>query len=532
MPTTKGKIEGEWFDLDTDRNSALNRKRRHAEITIPSLLPPAGQSQHQDLAVPYNSESADGINNLAAWMMAVMLPLDNLPVFEIFIDDQFNPEGEDTSAQEEKLRRFEQAVMNRLYVTNLRPQMFLALKHLIAIGDVLMFQLPNLDMRLYRFDQYVVKRTTEGVWRTIIIREMIDPELNPKLAKLNPTGQHRDSGEGFPQSAGRSRKFEPLFTRVTRDGEGKPVKIEREFRGVKVKMKKQTLKVSPYFPLRWNAVTGEDYGTSLVEDQFGDIRSLDGMSAGLLDGIAMASEFRWGVNPGGITEIEDLRQSVNGDWVATGRNDVEPLNFQNAQQIGAILTAVQHREGKIGSRFLKDTAVQPTGERVTARQITRVAEQLERALGGSLSMTNRDIMIPSIRSSIYILSESDRDIIPDEIGTMIAEPDGILKLHIRAGLELLQREAERERILEWLQIAGGLPEQAHRPVRWENVNRKIFVASGLDPVKDSLLKTTEELAAEDEAARQQQQALMAQQMASQAAIESVKNAPSGEAPPA
>jgi len=402
--------------------------------------------------------------------------------------------------------------------------MFVAMKHLITVGDVLMFMMPDLDIRLYRADEYVVRRTTEGVWREIVIREMIDPELNDDLAQIKPTLAPFTGGSGgttgFPSASGTSRKFEPLYTRVTRAGEGKVCNVDREFRGTPVDLKgNDKFEVSPYMPLRWNAVNGEDYGTGLVEDAFGDIRSLDLTSAGLLDGIAMASEFRWGINTSGIAEIEDFRQSVNGDAVAMGKDDIEPLNFGNAQQISSILAVRQHQEQRLGRRFLMNSAVQPTGDRVTAKQVTILAEELEQALGGVLSMVNRDIMIPMIRRAVYVLAQEDKGIFPAEFGEIIKEIDGILKLRIRAGLELLQREADREKMLEWLAIAVQLPEQAQRVYKWEAIGRDLFLFSGLEP--DGRVKTAEELAAEDQAAMQQQQALMAQEAAQQAAVRSV-----------
>ncbi len=517
-------------ELNRDRNASLNRKYRQAEITLPGILPPEGAAQHQDLPVPFNSMTAEGINNLAARLVSVILPLNNLPVFELFIDEEFNPAGKDTTQVETVMRRVERATMARLYLTNLRPQLFLALKHLITVGDILMIQLPDLDIRLHRADEYVVKRTTEGVWREIIIREQIDPELNPELNRINPKGTPGPQAGvlGFPQSSGSSRRFEPLYSRLTRDGENKPVRMVREFRGMNVPMNGNTFQVTAHMPLRWAALAGEDYGISLVEEQFGDIRSLDATSAGLIDGIAMASEYRWLVNPSGITEIGDVRESVNGDWIAATKDDVVPSSFANAAQINAMLAVREHGESRVGRRFLMNSAAQPTGDRVTAKIVTVIAEELEQALGGVLSMVNRDIMIPLVLRTLFQLSQEDQGIFPKEFGEIIKNPKGVLKLRIRAGLELLQREADRERLLDWLQIAATLPPAAQRVYKWENVGTRVLIASGIEP--EGLVKSKEELAAEDEAALQQQQALSGQEAAQDMAINAAKASPEGESP--
>ena len=248
----KNTLEGMWEIQDSDRMSALRRKRQHAEITIPSLLPLAGKSQHQELPVPYSGLSAEGINALAARLVSVVLPIGSLPVFELFVDQKFVPEGRDTTEMETILRRVEEAVMNRLYLTNLRPQLFLVFKHLITIGDTLMVMLPNLDIRVHRFDEYVVKRTTEGTWREIVIRQMIDPELQDEEIRSITANRPTNSGSGargFPQSSGASRSFEPIYDRLTRDGDDMLVEFSREFRGVKFDTDR-TFEVTAHMPLR------------------------------------------------------------------------------------------------------------------------------------------------------------------------------------------------------------------------------------------------------------------------------------------
>ena len=513
-------IEASWHLYDSDRISALTRKREHVSLTIPSLLPFAGKSQNQALPVPYNGLSSEGINALAARLVSVVLPVSSLPVFELYVDQKFVPEGRDTTAMDTVLRRVEQAVMDRLYLTNLRPQLFLAFKHLITVGDVLMVMLPNLDIRLHRLDEYICRRTTEGTWRDIIIRQMIDPELqDPRIREMNAGKPHASQGlPGFPQ-ASLARQFEPIYERLRREGEDLPVGVMREFRQNKFDADKH-FDVAAHMPLRWNAVSGEDYGTSLVEDAFGDVRSLDGASAGLLDGIALNSEYRWGVNPAGITEIDDLRNSVNGDWVPASQNDVFPLNFQHAAQVEATLRAVTHKESRLGRRFLMNSAVQPTGERVTARQVSILAQELEQALGGVLTMVNRDIMIPVIKRAVWTLSQEEDGVFPREFGEFIKDRDSLLKLRVRTGLELLKREADQEKLDALLERLATLPPQAHEVIKWEGITRKIVNNIGMEP--NGIVKTPEELAQERQIRLQEQQALLAQDTAGKAAVAGAK----------
>jgi hypothetical protein len=92
MPADQS-LADRYLVFDTNRSWALHRKKEHASVTIPSLLPFHGQAQTFQLDVPYNSTPAEGINALAARMMAVILPLNDLPVFEMVLDEPLIPLG-------------------------------------------------------------------------------------------------------------------------------------------------------------------------------------------------------------------------------------------------------------------------------------------------------------------------------------------------------------------------------------------------------------------------------------------------------
>lgn len=506
MPTLRER----YTELDTERSAALARKREHAAFTDPSLLPPQGRAMGTPLDVPYNTLPAEGGNALASRIMSVVFPLNGQSVFEILLEQQFNPSGQDNSDLTASFGRFERQVMDFLAPTNLRSAINLAYKHEINIGDCLIFMDDDANFRIFRFDQYVVRRKHEGDWQEIIIQEAVNPDFHPQLK--NVKGTPSPNVNFSVMGAGRPDNWEPLYTHVRKLDDGQ-VDVVQEFRDQKISATRY--KVSPYFPVRWSALAGEPYGISLVESMFGDIRALDALSKALLDGAMLNAEYRWGVNPAGITELQDMLDSINGDYVPAAQDDVFPLQFQNSSQVQHTQLAVAHREQIVGRRFLMNSAIQPQGERVTARQVSILAQELESQLGGVLSNAAREIQEPILRRTIYLMGQ--KNLIPKEISDEIQKQGGFLRLRIRAGLEILNREAEREKLDAAIERMRNLPPEANRAFNWGAIARDWWQSMGLET--EGRIKTDQQMEQERMA---EQRAAVASQAAELAAQQGLR----------
>lgn len=509
-------IAEKFHELDTDRQVALDRKREHAMLTIPSLLPREGHTIHTPLEVPYSTVPAEGINALASRISSVVFPLNGQSVFEVILQQQFNPEGQDNTEMEASFRRMEKAVMDTLAPTNLRSTVHLGYKHLITIGDALLHMDDDFNFRAFRADQFVVRRKHEGDWREIITAEAVNPEWEPKLPK---TGTPQAAvPQSFMPSSPQGEEWEPLYTQITRTDDGK-IRIRQEFRGKRVGEKQ--MDVSPYFPARWNTIAGEPYGISLVEDVYGEIRALDVLSKALLDVTLLNAEYRWGVNPAGMAELQDVLDSINGDPIPAAPGDLFPLQFSNNPAMQSIFATVQHREQIIGRRFLLNSAVQPQGERVTARQVSLLAQELESMLGGVLSSAAREFQEPILRRVLVVMKQ--KGILPPEVVDQINDEGGFVRIRIRAGLEILNREAEREKLDGAIERIRNLPPQATEGVVWTELLRDWWQSMGLED-KGRIL-SEDELAQKRQAAQQQAMAAQAAQSGMQAGIDRIGETP-------
>lgn len=496
--------------LDTQRQCGLDRKREHAQLTMPWLLPLEGRAMGSPLDVPYNTLPAEGINNLSSRIMSVVFPLNGQSVFEMLDHRPFNPDGEDDTELQAAYVRFENKTMDTLAPTNLRAATNLAYQHLIAIGDVLLYEDDEFHFRLYRADQYVVRRKHEGCWQEIIIREAVNAEWHDELKDL-PKAESEHSLSPDPRL---TEHWEWLYTQILKRPDG-GVTVAQEFRGNRLPNEK-SYDVSPWMPMRWKALVGEPYGISLVEDMFGDIRALDALSKALLDASLLNAEHRWGVDPTGVNSNlwQDMLDSINGDPITARNGELFPLSFNNTAAVQHTQIAVAHRESVLGRRFLMNSAVQQQlrgQERVPRLQVQLLAQELEQALGGVLSMAGTEVQEPIIRRTLAIMSQ--KGMIPKDIEEQIRKQGGFIKLRIRAGLEILNREAEREKLAQGIQILASLPEAAQQGAKWNNIGRDFWQAMGLET--QGRWKTDEEMAQELAARQQQAQ----QQMVAEAAVQ-------------
>jgi hypothetical protein len=511
----------ERFDqLDSERTNKLTRAREAAAVTVPSLLPHEGYNDTQDLTVPFNSLPARGVVQLGSRLTNVIAPLNNIPFFSLQLDDEIPPEGHDPAPEMEIFGRLERRVMDKLYSTNHRSNLLDAMEQLQVVGDVVIRIRPDYSFQLYTLDNFVIKRRTNGDWYEMLVREYVDGSNLPD--ELLEAGYDNEAQPSMP-----TKTMEPLFIRITRmDVYG--AKVEMEFRDRVFDTEEQ--RASKWVPLSWRLITGDDYSRSHVEDNLGDIRTLQGLSEARLLILAAAADFRMGVNPAGVTNLEDLKDSTVGDWVPATPGDVFTIFADMHPNVENIHQAVREQERAVGQIFLLHTASQRHAERVTAKEVQAVAEELEQGLSGVLSGLQRQYHLPLVLAYLTMMLE-DKLLLPDSGDQVekfidaLLDPDGVLKISVRTGLEALWREVENEKLTTFLSIAQGLPEQAHQAINWPGFLNRWVATFGLEPT--GLIKSEEQLAEEAQAAQEQAMQMQAQQ----AMMQQASQPPPEEAPP-
>ena len=265
----------------------------------------------------------------------------------------------------------------------------------------------------------------------------------------------------------------------------------------------------PIIPLRWTSVAGENYGRSHCEDIAGDIQSLEAFTEASQEGMAAASTFWMGVDPAGITEIDDLAGQTNGSWVAARQQDVVALSPAQTlnPQIQATFQAVETMRREVGQAFLLDSAAIPSGDRVTATAVRRIGQELETVLGGAFSSIARELFVPIVERAVFLMLEEGE--IDQRLQDQFFE-DGTLKVEIITGLQALSRDTDLMKLMQMGEMMRNLPQEAMQTFKFEEYGRALITALGFDA--NNWVRTEEDIKAEK--AEQQREMMQAQQQMS------------------
>tara|TARA_B100000161_G_scaffold15730_3_gene9558 strand:- start:2922 stop:4547 length:1626 start_codon:yes stop_codon:yes gene_type:complete len=496
-------IADRFFALDSLRRAKLDRARGCAALTLPELLPPYGWTETEQLEPPYSSVPARGVNALASRMMSALLPLNDMPFFRFGV-----PSGESLALEaKEYLESLSYQVFKKLTQKNLRETIYQALQQLLVLGDTLIILDDDMTFRTCRLDHYVVRRDYKGDVIEIIFLE--------HTAYSHDENAQNPVRSVIPGSSMVMKKgYDCLYHRVIWLDEEQEWHQTTELDGKIIA--EGTYKISPLIPLRWQSIVGENYGRSHVECNIGDIKSLEAYTASLIEGLAAGSSFWMGVDPSGITALDDIASQPNGAWVAARQQDVFTLSPSATMnpQIQVTSTAVEKMRQEVGRAFLMSGAAIPQGDRVTATAVRMVGEELEQVLGGVFSSIARDLLQPIVRRTFYLMVDNEE--VDPRLKKQFEAEEGVLSVDIVTGLQALSRESDRERLMQMGEMVRNLPSNAVQNFRWDAYASALITALGFDP--RNWVRSPEEVAMEQGAvAAQETNAALAQTMAQPAA---------------
>ena len=498
--------------LHSARQAKLNRARICASLTVPSVLPPEGWNEEQTLPQPYSSVAAKGVTAMGSRILSALLPLNDTPFFKFSL--RSGVEG--TPEIESFLETLSYQVFNKLNATNLRETIYQALQHAIIVGDVLFIMEDSFSFRTQRLDQFIVQRNVEGN-----VVEIINLEYH--LIDIDSKENLYGNQYGIERKAG----YQTIYCRYTRNEEDDIWYVRKENSEGEL-IEEGEYAVLPMCVLRWYGITGENYGRSHCEDILGDLQTLESYTKALIEGLAAASTFWLGIDPTGITEIDDIADAPNGSFVAARSGDfavLSPSQTMNAQ-ISACQAAVETMRREISQSFLMTSSAIPSGDRVTATAIRMIGSELETVLGGAFSSIARELIEPLVRRTVFLMLENKE--IDKRLYNQFFDKNGMLSVEVVTGLQALSRDTDLQRLMQMGEMVRNLPEQAYGAFRWDEYARALISSLGFDP--RNWVKTEEETTQQQMQMQQmkmQQQTAMgalqgASNVAQQAAIEDVK----------
>tara|TARA_Y100000401_G_scaffold4425_1_gene3095 strand:+ start:7676 stop:9259 length:1584 start_codon:yes stop_codon:yes gene_type:complete len=496
-----GTLKSYYAACEQRRDPFLRRARDAADLTIPYLVPPDGNSPATEYHTPHQGIGARGVNNLSSKLLLALLP-PNSPFFRLIID-KFEFEKESGGAAEEGLQtelekalaEMERAVQSEVETSAIRVGVFEALKQLIVAGNVLLYVPDKGGLRIFNLDRFTCKRDPMGNVQSIIVKESIDPDVLPANVRM------RLEEEGDAQvSNTHGQKSVDVYTGIYRD-KGKWM-VRQEVADINIPEAEGSypLDRNPWMPLRYTRIENEDYGRGFIEEYMGDLQSLEGLTQAIVQGSAAAAKVLFLCNPNGTTRPRILANSPNGAIVQGNAQDVTCLQMEKFADFRVAQETIAQIKERLGFAFLMNTSIQRQGERVTAEEIRYMAQELEDVLGGVYSILSQEFQLPLVNRLM------DR---MEKAGRLPKLPKKIVKPTIVTGLEALGRGHDLNKLDSFISGASQLlGDQFATYVNMSDYLKRRATSLGIDV--EGLVRTEEEIAMEQQQMAQQ---AMAQQVA-------------------
>lgn len=497
-------LAGRYRQLEMIRSPFLERSREAARLTIPTMLPPTdSSSEGQATYTPFQSVGSQGVNNLASKLLLALLPPGS-PFFRYTLDDAIIDEAESESEADERgkfeeaLAKAERATMKRIEQKGFRPQMYDALRHLVVAGNSLL-HIPEGTKRprLFRLDEYVIKRDSEGLPLEIVVQQTLSPTaMSPDLKALWDT----HSKDEQPQDEKSGQRNIPLFTQIRRVGNLYTVKQELGDQGLEVESARgtYTLENMPWIALAINRMDREDYGRGRVDEFIGDLISLEGLMQSLVEGSAAAARLLFLVRPGSTTRPKTLTKAPNGAFVEGDARDITVLKVDKHMDFSVVEKMIGRLEKRLATIFMMTSELPRDAERVTAEEIRLIASELEDTLGGIYSLLSEELQLPLVRLITRHLTKE---------GILPKLPKDSMTPQIVTGLEALGRTQDLRKLDTLVAGMQGLidPETFRLYVKIGDFIQRRSTALNIDV--DGLIRTEEEV---QEILQKQQEAALAQ----------------------
>ena len=476
-------------ELSSHREQFLNVAYECAELTIPTLLMRnEGDSLYQSFQTPWQSVGAKGVTTLSSKLMLGLLP-PSTSFFKLQLDDsklgvEIPPEAK--SELDLTFAKIERMIMESIAASTDRVQIFAALKHLVVTGNALVYMAQD-GMKVYPLNRYVVERDGNGSVVEIVTKERVSKKLLG-LSELSDGPNDDEKGDY------KGTKDVDVYTCVKLNDNGWRWHQEANDTILPDSIGKAPKDKTPWLPLRFVTVDGEDYGRSRVEEFLGDLKSLEALMQAIVEGSAAAAKVVFTVSPSSTTKPASLANAGNGAIIQGRPDDIGVVQVGKTADFSTAYQMINMLEKRLAEAFLILSVRQ--SERTTAEEVRMTQMELERQLGGLFSLLTTEFLIPYLNRKMHTLTRSKQ--IP-------SIPAGLMKPTIVAGINALGRGQDREALVQFITTVAQTmgPEALAQYMNPDEAIKRLAASQGIDIL--NLVKSMDERQAEQEQAMQAQQ---------------------------
>jgi hypothetical protein len=316
----------------------------------------------------------------------------------------------------------------------------------------------------------------------IAIKETVAPMMLPESVREEVYRQEKENSCD-------------LYTSVVR--EGNEFVVQQDVKGIVIEesIGRYPIEKTPFLPLRYTRIDGEDYGRGFVEEYIGDLKSLESLTKAIVEGSAAAAKVLFMVNPNGTTRAKTLSESPNGAIVQGSEGDVSVLQLNKFNDFRTAQGVMNGISDRLSQAFLLNSGVVRDAERVTAEEIRMLSQELEAALGGLYSLLSQEFQMPVVTRLMARMSKE---------GRLPKLPKDIVKPTIVTGVEALGRGNDLQKLDLFLaganQIVG--PQAVAQYVNVSDYFKRRATALGIET--EGLIKSEEEIQQAIQQAQQQE----------------------------
>jgi hypothetical protein len=454
----------------------------------------------QKLPTPWQSIGAKGVNVMASKLMLSLFPV-NTTFFKLQINDGkiTNDPQIDAKVRSEidlSLAKMERVVMQSIAESQDRVILHQAMKHLIVTGNALVF-MGSKGVKLYPLDRFVVVRDGEGEPIEIITVEAVDRQFLPKELQttnnrnINAVDDTSGTAPIADISVGEGEAVVYTWAKLINNQWIWKQEVDGQI--VPNSLSKAPKNVTPWLPLRFNVVDGEDYGRGRIEEFLGDLKSLEALMQAMVEGSAAAAKVVFLVSPAATVKPSNLAKAGNGAIIQGRPEDVSVVQVGKAQDFSTSFNMIQSLTQRLSEAFLILTVRQ--SERTTAEEIRATQQELNEQLGGIYGNLTVELLRPYLNRKLAVLQRS---------GEVPKLPKGIVFPTVIAGLEGVGRGQDRESLMMFLQtISQSLgPEAMMKFINPDEAVKRLAAAQGIDIL--NLVKTQEQQNTEMQQLQRQQ----------------------------
>jgi len=486
--------------LSSDRSPFLNTADEATKLTLPYLITrDENKSSARNLKTPWQSVGAKGVVALASKLMLATLP-PQTSFFKLQLND--NELGEEyppevRSELDLSFAKIERTILESIAASNDRVVIHQALKHLVVAGNVLIF-MGKEGLKMYPLNRFVLERDGNGNVIEIVTKERINKKLiEDELPKdlLENQSVVDEYGDSSPDNDC------DVYTHVRREGSKFVWHQEVYGHTLKGSNGNSPIDSTPWLPLRFNSVDGENYGRGRVEEFMGDLKSLEALSQALVEGSAAAAKVVFTISPSSTTKPSTLAAAGNGAIVQGRPDDIGVVQVGKTADFATAYQMSQTIEKRLSEAFLILSVRQ--SERTTAEEVRMTQMELEQQLGGLFGLLTAEFLVPYLNRKLSTFQKT---------GEIPRLPKKIVKPTIVAGVNALGRGQDRESLAAFLTtIAQTMgPEAIMQHINAEEVIKRLAAAQGIDVL--NLVRSMQEIQEEQQAMQQQQMQLEQQKL--------------------